>query len=69
MKLQMDTLGMGMNLVGIILPFFFGAPFIPRTGGKNFLLLNSVDLHAVQMERLFDGIGVFAGGDFPVLND
>jgi hypothetical protein len=63
MKIQpapLNIIGMIMSLAGIILLFFFGAPFIARTGGYDLLAASGPDPHTVQMERLYDGIGVFA---------
>jgi hypothetical protein len=48
---------MGMNLAGIILLFFFGAPFIARTGGDSLLAASGPDAYAVQMEHVYDAIG------------
>ena len=59
----LNTVGLILSLVGVVLLFRYGMPYEVRTGGEIRLILQSQDQDQIKLERRYDllgGIGLFS---------
>lgn len=54
MYIYLNCAGLGLDIIGALLMFYFGIPQMANRGGQSYLLLEGVDTEQVERAKRYD---------------